>query len=204
MLNIQGFGAFVNALGGVTVDVHERLPIGGSSEHPEQTTSYLKKGNNQHLDGSHALWFARSRWSTSDYDRMQRQRCVIGAVADQADPLKVARNFPALAKALKKNLQSGIDPSDLEAWAILAQRIQKGGVTSIVFDPTVISTVNPDIPAIHALVEKAVKSTAKVKKTPTVAATATPDPSVTATKSPTKNTKKTTKPGTAQDLKSVC
>ena len=204
MLNLNGFRDFVDALDGVTVDVHQRLPIGGNSTNHVATGGYIEKGNNQHLDGYHALWFARSRWSTSDYDRMQRQRCVIGAVADQADPLKVARNFPALAKALKKNLQSGIDPSDLEAWAILAQRIQKGGVTSIVFDPTVISTVNPDIPAIHALVEKAVKSTAKVKKTPTVAATATPDPSVTATKSPTKNTKKTTKPGTAQDLKSVC
>jgi anionic cell wall polymer biosynthesis LytR-Cps2A-Psr (LCP) family protein len=130
---------------------------------------------------------------------MQRQRCVIGAVVDQSNPLKVVKNFPALAKALKKNLVTGIDDSDLSAWATLAQRIQKGGVTSVVFDPTVISTVNPDISAIHELVAKGVKSTAKVKKA-TVSASASPSPSATA-KTPTK---KNTTPGNAESLKSVC
>jgi LCP family protein required for cell wall assembly len=199
MLNLSGFRDFVDALGGVTVDVHERLPIGGNTHHMVATGGYIEKGNNQHLDGYHALWFARSRWSTNDYDRMQRQRCVIGAVVDQSNPLKVVKNFPALAKALKKNLVTGIDDSDLSAWATLAQRIQKGGVTSVVFDPTVISTVNPDITAIHELVAKAVKSTAKVKKA-TVSASASPSPSATAKTT----TKKNTTPGKAESLKSVC
>jgi LCP family protein required for cell wall assembly len=209
MLNLNGFRDFVDALGGVTVDVHERLPIGGNSKTRVATGGYIEKGNNKHLDGFHALWFARSRWSTDDYDRMQRQRCVIGAVVDQADPLKVAKNFPALAKALKKNLRTGIDSSDLEAWATLALRIQKGGVTSIVFDPDVISTVNPDFDKIHQLVAKAVKGTARVKQpkaaaTTGAAASGTPEastPKPTNTKRATSNTSST---GKAQDLKSVC
>jgi LCP family protein required for cell wall assembly len=206
MLNLNGFRDFVDALDGVTVDIHERLPIGGNSKNPVAVGGYLEKGNNQHLDGYHALWFARSRWSTSDYSRMQRQRCVIGAVVDQADPLKVARNFPDLAKALKKNLATGIDSSDLSAWVTLAQRVQKGGVTSIVFDPEVINTVNPDIDEIHRLVSVAVKSTAKVKKTATSTSTptaSTPTPSATAKTKPPKTTVRAT-PGKAQSLKSVC
>jgi len=202
MLNLNGFKDFVDALGGVTVDVHQRLPMGGSSKNPTATYGYLNKGNNQHLDGFHALWFARSRWSTDDYNRMQRQRCVIGAVVDQADPLKVARNFPALAKALKKNLATGIDSADLEAWAILAQRIQKGGVASIVFDPKVISTVDPDFDKIHELVTTAVKATARVKKKPS--ASTTPTPSTTVSKSPSTSPSKAATPGKAQSLKSVC
>jgi anionic cell wall polymer biosynthesis LytR-Cps2A-Psr (LCP) family protein len=135
---------------------------------------------------------------------MQRQRCVIGAVVDQSDPLKVARNFPSLAKALKKNLATGIDSSDLSAWVTLAQRIQKGGVKSVVFDPNVINTVDPDIDAIHKLVQTAVKSTAKVKK-PSTAATpgAGATPSATPSKSTT-NPPKTAKPGSAQSIASVC
>jgi LCP family protein required for cell wall assembly len=202
MLNLSGFKDFVDALGGVTVDVHERLPIGGNSKNPVATGGYIEVGNNQKLDGYHALWFARSRWSTDDYDRMKRQRCVIGALADQADILKAARGFPALAKALDQNLATGIDSSDLSAWVTLSQRIQKGGVKSVVFDPDVISTVNPDIDAIHKLVATAVRSTAKVKK----AVTATPGatPSVTATKKSTTTTTKTAKPGSAENLNSVC
>jgi LCP family protein required for cell wall assembly len=202
MLNLNGFKDFVDALGGVTVDIHQRLPMGGSSSHPVATYGYLNKGNNQHLDGFHALWFARSRWSTDDYNRMQRQRCVIGAVVDQADPLKVARNFPALAKALKKNLATGIDSEDLAAWATLAQRIQKGGVASIVFDPKVISTVDPDFDKIHELVATAVKATARAKKKPSADTTTSPTPSTTVSKSPSPS--KAATPGKAQSLKSVC
>jgi polyisoprenyl-teichoic acid--peptidoglycan teichoic acid transferase len=202
MLNIEGFRDFVNALHGVTVDVHERLPIGGNSHYRVAVGGWIEKGDNQHLSGYKALWFARSRWSTTDYDRMQRQRCVIGAMVDQTNPLKIARGFPALAKALKHNLSTGISSDDLEAWVTLAERIQKGGVTSLVFDPDVISTVNPDFDQIHSLVDKAVAATAKVKK-PTVAAT--PAPGATPTKAKKKaTTKKPLDPSKAQSLKSVC
>lgn len=206
MLNLDGFQDFVDALGGVTVDVHERLPIGGNSKTKKATGGYIEIGNNQKLDGFHALWFARSRWSTDDYDRMKRQRCVIGALADQSDPLKVVKNFPSLAKALKKNLATGIDSSDLAAWAELAQRVQKGGVKSIVFDPDVISTVDPDIPEIHRLVKVAVKATAKEKKkaATTTSASASPSPSASAKATTPKTEKKTTAPGEAESIKAAC
>jgi LCP family protein required for cell wall assembly len=211
MLNLNGFKDFVNALDGVTVDVHERLPIGGDSTYRVAVNGWIEKGNNQHLDGWHALWFARSRWSTSDYDRMQRQRCVIGAVVDQSDPLKVVRNFPSLAKALKKNLATGIDSADLSAWTTLAQRIQKGGVKSIVFDPDVISTVDPDIKQIHRLVDRAVESTAPVVETavtasPSASPSVTPSatPSVAATKKAKTKKAKKAKPGRAESIDAVC
>jgi len=205
MLNLNGFKDFVDAMDGVTVDVHERLPIGGSSHYPVAVGGYIEKGKNQHLDGYHALWFARSRWSTTDYDRMQRQRCVIGALVDQSDPLAVVRHFPGLAKALKKNLATGIDSADLSAWAVLAQRIQKGGVKSIVFDPDVINTVDPDIGQIHRLVKLAVRSTATVATTPTATASPAVTPSNSATtKTRTKKKTRTAKPGRAQSIDAVC
>ena len=33
----------------------------------------------QHLDGFHALWFARGRYGSDDYARMDRQRCTVDA-----------------------------------------------------------------------------------------------------------------------------
>jgi LCP family protein required for cell wall assembly len=209
MLNLMGFRDFVDALGGVTIDIHSRLPIGGNGtlgdpEYHVATGGWLEKGNNQKLDGYHALWFARSRWLTGDYDRMQRQRCAIGALVDQADPLTAARKFPAIATALKENLSLGIQSRDIPAWIDLAQRIKAGGVTSLVLDPDVINTVNPDIDEIHRLVAKAVKATGTVKK-PATAASPSPGASAAATAKPKPSgPKKPVDPKKAQDLQAVC
>jgi LCP family protein required for cell wall assembly len=203
MLNLNGFKDFVNAIGKVTVNVTERLPIGGNSNYHVAVGGWIEKGKNQKLDGYHALWFARSRWSTDDYSRMQRQRCMIGAVVKKADPATLALNFSDIAKTLKKNLSTGIATSQLDAWVELSQRVKGAKVTSLPFTNKVIDTVDPDIPAVHKLVQKAIK--ASVKKD-TVKSTATPSatPSTSSSPKPTKKPTTTTDTDSAQDLSAVC
>jgi LCP family protein required for cell wall assembly len=201
MLNLNGFRDFVDAIGPITVDVHERLPIGGDSEHPVATGGYIEIGNNQKLDGYHALWFARSRWSTSDYSRMERQRCVIGSVVQKAVPKTLALKFPSIAKALKNNLTTGIATKDLPAWVELGQRVKNSRVTSLPFTDKVISRANPDYPRVHRMIRKAIASSLKP------APTATPRPSTTSRKpkpDSTRNAAQGTSPGKAQDLSTVC
>lgn len=169
MLNLRGFTQFVNAVGGITVNVSERLPIGGSSEN-RVASGWIEPGDNQHLDGYHALWYARSRWSTDDYDRMRRQRCVIAAVVEQADPATVALAFPQIAAAAKNNITTGIPLSDLSAWVELTMRVKGATVRSLPFTSNVINPEDPDIAEMRRLVADAV--------------TAEPEPSPTATPSP--------------------
>jgi LCP family protein required for cell wall assembly len=206
MLNLKGFAQFINAIGGLTVNIEERLPIGGDSEHPEETTGYLEAGKNQKLDGYESLWYARSRWSTNDFDRMRRQRCVIGAVVSQSDPVKLALAFPAIAKAAKNNLSTGIPQRDIQAWVELSQKVKSGSVRSLPFTDQVISNrADPDFDHIHKLVKKALK--------PVVKATPTPEPSVESSAAPTKKpgkkasnkpTKESVDPSKAQDVNEVC
>jgi LCP family protein required for cell wall assembly len=205
MLNLNGFRDFVDAIGKVTVNIKTRLPIGGNGDvnsplYHVATGGYLEIGNNQKLDGYHALWYARSRWATDDYDRMGRQRCMIGAVIKQAKPVTLAANFAQVAKALKKNLSTGIATSQIDAWVELAQRVKGATTTSLPFTNDVINTVNPDIPAVHKLVQKAITQSEKPKAT----ATASPTPSATSSAKPTPTPTKTTNPSKAQDLTSVC
>ncbi len=155
MLNLRGFMQFVDAVGGITVNVKERLPIGGSSEN-RVPSGWIELGDGQHLDGYHALWYARSRWSTSDYSRMTRQRCVIGAVVNQADPVKVAAAFPQIAKAAKTNITTDIPLRDLPAWLELALRVKKAHVRSLPFTDAVIDTADPDIAKMRSLVQDAI------------------------------------------------
>lgn len=89
VVDLDGFSALVDAMGGVMVDVKQRLPIGGevdSSGRLRGETGWVEKGY-QRLDGFHALWYARSRVLSDDFDRMRRQRCLIGVIVDQVNRL---------------------------------------------------------------------------------------------------------------------
>ncbi len=158
------------------------------------------------MDGYTSLWFARSRWSTDDYDRMRRQRCVIGAVAKQADPITIAKNWTGIAKSLKNNMATGIPQSDIQAWVELATRVQKAKVTSLPFTSQVVggSTVDPDFDLIHEKVQKAIKKSEAQAKKAQATTTAAPSASPSSTPKKTKKPTVSTNPTDAEDVSQVC
>ena len=196
MLNLRGFIQFVNAVGGITVNVRERLPIGGNSEH-KVATGWIEPGV-QHLDGYYALWYGRSRWSTDDYDRMRRQRCVIAAVVNQADPATVARSFPQIAAAAKDNISTDIPLADLGAWVELTKKVKGAKVRSLPFTSAVVDTVNPDFAETRRLVAEALHPNQVVQPSPT--------PSVSRRPTQVPSSGPTVPPDStsAQDINAVC
>ncbi len=205
IVDMKGLQQFVDAVGGVTVPVTEKLAIGGAHDGNGNVTQYPKaylKPGIQHLDGYYAMWYARSRFNTDDYSRMTRQRCLIGYVLDQTDPMDVLRSFPGIAKAAKGNIKTGIPLDSLSAWADLALRVKSGGVSSLAFTNKVLgSTADPDFPYIQEKVQAAI--TAPVKASPTVTPSASASPG--ATKTPTPSSSPTDVPaGEAASLKDVC
>jgi LCP family protein required for cell wall assembly len=162
---LQAFGDIVDAVGGVEVTVKERLPIGGSIDADgrvlESPKGYIEPGR-QRLDGYRAQWFTRSRFASSDFDRMGRQRCMIGALTEQVNPLRILVRFPAIAAATGKNLRTDIPLSDLPAWAELGHRVQAGTLTSLPLTDKVIHPGRPDFRLIRKLVREAVPGESKV------------------------------------------
>jgi LCP family protein required for cell wall assembly len=109
-VDLRGFVEVVDALGGVTVNVQRYTYDAGVSP-PEEGEEWIPidlPPGEHHLDGRHALAYVRTRWATSDYDRMQRQRCTIGALADQATLPKLFEAFPKLASTMKRYVQTDI------------------------------------------------------------------------------------------------
>jgi LCP family protein required for cell wall assembly len=205
MLNLRGFSQFINAIGGLRVNVDQRLPVGGDSENPV-ATSWIEPGRNKLLDGYNTLWYARSRWSTSDFDRMRRQRCVIGAVVQQADPLKLARAFPAIAKAAKTNLSTDIPQQDLQAWVELTMRVKRASVRSLPFtDEVVKDRSDPNYRQIRRLVDNAIRTSDRATPTPSSASGtgSTASPSGTSGKR-SGTTSGSADPRKAQDVTAVC
>ena len=91
VVNLRGFRALVDAMGGVDVNVQERVCVechlgtSGGIVFTGDREQWIEPGL-QHLDGRLALWYARSRAASDDFSRMRRQRCVAGALMEQADP----------------------------------------------------------------------------------------------------------------------
>ena len=84
MMNMYGFADLVDAIGGLKIRVERDVKWGGHFG----TAGTIKAGYKK-LTGEQALWYGRSRVDSDDFSRMARQRCVIGAFAQQATPDKI-------------------------------------------------------------------------------------------------------------------
>jgi LCP family protein required for cell wall assembly len=205
IVDLHGFSSLVNAMGGVNIDVKERLPIGGKVENgaiaPGSIKGWIEPGK-QHLDGHQALWYSRSRATTDDFSRMRRQRCMVGAIVDQVNPVTMVEKYPRLASVLKKNLQTDISQKELKAFVTLVERMQKGTMKSLAFTNDNTNTVHPDFAKMHQLVQKAIHPPKPPKKKSNGQGKAGSTPKSTPTSSPSPT--KTQNPDSAVDVNQAC
>jgi LCP family protein required for cell wall assembly len=116
LVDLLGFVDVVDALGGVTVNNLKPLHIEiDRLGRPGPRPAFEIQPGRRKLNGFTALAYSRSRETTSDYDRMQRQRCVIGSLARQTEPAELLAAFPRLAKVLKHTVATDIPASRLPA-----------------------------------------------------------------------------------------
>lgn len=217
MIDLAGFEALIDAMGGIRLDVGKPIPIGGGSS---KVSGYIEPGKNVHLDGYHALWFARSRHGSNDYERMARQKCVMSAMLKQLDPMTVASKFGELANASKSVVRTDVGTSQIAELTDLALKAKSLKITSVSFAPPLIRPANPDFDAMRALVSESIaKSEAldasaatQPAEAPTSQAPATSAPAASAGSTPKAKKKATPTPvpsadetqRTTDDLAAVC
>ena len=155
LVNLEGFSRLVDALGGITVNVNYWVPINGDPGTGELPDDYIAPGPHQHLDGFHALQFARGRFGLTDYDRMARQRCMLDSIIAAADPVTLLRQYQELAATTKDIVETDIPQSALDDFVDLAFLVKDASVRSVVFDDKVINPAYPDYATMRRVVEKA-------------------------------------------------
>ncbi|MGH3097993.1 MAG: LCP family protein [Streptosporangiales bacterium] len=170
LVNLQAFREIIDAVGGITIYVNKDLPIGGEGGVP--IAGYVHKGLH-HLNGRKALWYARSRAADDDYHRIRRQRCVLGALAKQADPPTVLRGFQKIAATTKRNVSTNIPNADLPALLQLGEKAKSADIASLPFIPPLVNTADPDYGKIGKRVHKAIEQS---KARTEAERTAKPDP----------------------------
>jgi polyisoprenyl-teichoic acid--peptidoglycan teichoic acid transferase len=148
LINLQGFSQMIDALGGIRLNVNNYIPIGGNSDLGIPPKEFLKPGPDQKLDGRGALWYARGRYGSSDFDRMDRQRCVINAIIEQANPANMLAHYENIVKAGKQLVYTDIPQEVLPLMVDLSLRVKDANVRSIVFrhGEAGFYSTNPDFP----------------------------------------------------------
>jgi LCP family protein required for cell wall assembly len=155
LVNLFGFADIIDAMGGVKVHIPQDIPYGGP-EDGSAPAGVLKAGDRR-LNGKQALWFGRSRTSSSDFVRMGRQKCLMKDVAEQADPQRVLTSFQQLAKAAKKTISTDIPASMLPALVELSGTMKRGAqVTSLMYVPPQFHVVRPDVRVMRRAAAKAI------------------------------------------------
>lgn len=113
-VDFDGFKKIVDELGGVTVNVEKPInDLNYPATNMIDFDPFRITAGIHNLDGSIALKYARSRESTSDFDRAKRQQLIITAIKDKsltvgvlANPKKVLDIIGILGKHIRTDLNS--------------------------------------------------------------------------------------------------
>ena len=120
LVNFQAFEKIIDTLGGVDVDVSQPF-----------SDRYLTNKNKQipvgtvHMDSSLALWYARSRQTSNDFDRARRQQEVLYAIGDRLISLETVEKAKDLYKILSENVTTNLKWSDIKPLLPTAFNIRK-------------------------------------------------------------------------------
>lgn len=159
-VDMHGFAALVDALGGVDINVTERLPKGGPPDGVDPhdvdawAIGWIEPGQ-QHMDGDTAQWYARSRYTTSDWDRMKRQRELQEAILAQFTPQTVLTRFNEVAAAGTALISTDLPQDKLPEFFDLMTKAKEQTVTTIELIPdNGIDEHSPDYAYIHELIQQ--------------------------------------------------
>jgi LCP family protein required for cell wall assembly len=138
--DFQGFVRILDVLGGVDVvvdcELHDTFP---DPDTARGTSDIDLLPGVHHLDGKQALWYARSRWDTSDFDRGRRQQRVLRGALAQIKQLGLLTKLPELWEDLTQTVQTDLS-LDTALWlAEVAGRLDTAlAVKSRFIDQTVV------------------------------------------------------------------
>ncbi|MFI7612583.1 LCP family protein [Nonomuraea terrae] len=206
MMNMYGFADLVDAIGGLRIRVEQDIKWGGLYG----TAGTIRAGYRK-LSGEEALWYGRSRVNSDDFSRMARQRCVIGAFAQQATPTVILTRFTQIAGAAKRLAETNIPRHLVQPLVELAVKVKDAKITSLQFVPPEFYSGAPDWVKIRQATKKAISDSARpprqaqaanVSASPSVTSSAAPSTrAATPKQTPTRNSQRA---GGAKTLDELC
>ena len=134
-VNFEGFREVVDALGGVTINVQVPVLDDNFPQPGGRRERLFVPAGVQHMTGREALEFARSRKSTSDFERGARQQRVIVSLRQQLDVGSALRNIDVLAAAIGDSVRTDVPRELVPQLLGLAEQVDTRSIRSVTFTP---------------------------------------------------------------------
>lgn len=137
-VDFSGFEKIIDILGGITVNVEEDLydPFFPNEDNTAYNPFYIEKGVHE-MDGKTALKYARSRETTSDFDRAKRQQKILLATREKALSLETLINPTKISETidlLEDHIKTDIQIWEMGKLAEISKEIKEDHVISKVID----------------------------------------------------------------------
>jgi LCP family protein required for cell wall assembly len=146
MVEFDGFRKIVDTLGGVDVPVscpYTDWRLIDPSLDPENENNwhlYTTGPGLIHMDGDLALWYARSRQKSNDFDRGRRQQEVLRALFNQALQAGTLSRLPQLYNDLKDTVDTDLGLVDLLQLSLYAPKLTSADIRSYYIRPPYVNS----------------------------------------------------------------
>lgn len=110
VLDFSSFKKLIDDLGGVEILLDQPF-----TEAQQWGYEFILPAGPNHLDGQTALYYARSRFSSTDFDRAQRQQKIILAIKDKVFELDLLANpikSLSILNSIRKNIETDLNIFD--------------------------------------------------------------------------------------------
>lgn len=133
LVNFQAFKQAIDTVGGITIDVPETLYDPTFTRENGGSAVIAYKGT-QTMNGTKALMYVRSRHTSSDFARSQRQRAVIIALQQKIFTLGVMSNpskISSLLDAFGNNIVTDLSLSNVSRLYSITKQIPNDKIESV-------------------------------------------------------------------------
>ena len=146
MVDFDGFRKIVDTLGGVDVPVScpytdwHLIDPTFNPEVEENWSLYTVDSGVVHMDGDLALWYARSRQKSSDFDRGRRQQEVLRALFTQTLQTGTLSRIPELYNNFKDTVTTDLGLADILQLSLYAPKMTSADIRSYYIRPPYVTS----------------------------------------------------------------
>ena len=124
-IDTQTFVRFIDAVGGVDVDVESSIDLTGGTPTPDPKY-YLSVGRH-HLDGQLALVLATNR-IPSTFQRMKYEKIILTALREKLLSPATLPKIPGLVTKFITSVQTDLSPKEINSLICIGQAVPKGNI----------------------------------------------------------------------------
>jgi polyisoprenyl-teichoic acid--peptidoglycan teichoic acid transferase len=110
--NMEGFIKIIDTLGGINIYASQYLSDRCDVPQAENGNCTITPGRH-HMDGETALWYVRSRMTTSDFDRTRRAQEVILGIFNKLLSMNAVTRAPELYRQFNNSVETNMTLEDM-------------------------------------------------------------------------------------------